>query len=128
GNLINAVVHRSHHASVGFSTAIFGIVGTLGALAFMRRRLGAQRVRAWIGIAAALGLLAMLGADKETDMLAHLFGFASGTAAGIAAWWIMHRWIMHRPPLRSAIVQTALAVLALAGLAGSWLIAGVARF
>src|SRR5207237_567665 len=73
--------------------------------------------------AAALGLLAMLGADKETDMLAHLFGFACGTAAGIACW-----PLAGHPLFRKGWAQAALAALALAALAGCWLLAGAARF
>jgi membrane associated rhomboid family serine protease len=42
------------------------------------------RRRAWIPIAAALGLLAMLGSGGgRVDVLAHLFGFSFGAVLGV---------------------------------------------
>jgi rhomboid protease GluP len=85
GNLANALVQGSSHISVGASTAIFGAVGVLGTLGLIRsRRESTRRRGAWIPIAAALGLLAMLGTGTgRTDLLAHLFGFFCGAALGI---------------------------------------------
>ena len=62
GNLANAFLQSSPHVSVGASTAVFGAVGILGSLGMARRRRKAvRRRRAWLPIAAALALLAMLG-------------------------------------------------------------------
>ena len=85
GNLANALVQGSSHISVGASTAIFGAVGVLGTLGLIRRRRESTRRRgAWIPIAAALGLLAMLGTGTgRTDLLAHLFGFFCGALLGV---------------------------------------------
>lgn len=85
GNLANALMQGSSHISVGASTAIFGAVGVLGTLGLVRRRREPTRRRgAWIPIAAALGLLAMLGTGSgRTDLLAHLFGFFCGTLLGV---------------------------------------------
>jgi rhomboid protease GluP len=85
GNLANALVQGSSHISVGASTAIFGAVGVLGTLGLVRRRRERTRSRgAWIPIAAALGLLAMLGTGTgRTDLLAHLFGFFCGALLGV---------------------------------------------
>jgi len=85
GNLTNALIQGSSHISVGASTAIFGAVGVLGSLGLVRRRRDSRRRRgAWIPIAAALGLLAMLGTGTgRTDVLAHLFGFFCGAALGV---------------------------------------------
>jgi rhomboid protease GluP len=85
GNLANAWIQGSFHVAVGASTAIFGAVGVLGSLGLVKRRREPTRRRgAWIPIAAALGLLAMLGTGSgRTDVLAHLFGFFCGAALGI---------------------------------------------
>ncbi|HET9884923.1 MAG TPA: rhomboid family intramembrane serine protease [Candidatus Binatia bacterium] len=85
GNLANALMQGSSHISVGASTAIFGAVGVLGTLGLVRRRREPTRRRgAWIPIAAALGLLAMLGTGTgRTDLLAHLFGFFCGALLGV---------------------------------------------
>ena len=68
--------------SVGASTAVFGAVGVLAALrAVMERRLDPRRTL--IPVAAGLGLLSMLGtAGENTDLWAHLSGFAAGLTLG----------------------------------------------
>jgi len=85
GNLVNAFIQGSSHIAIGASTAIFGAVGVLGTVGLVRRRREPGRRRgAWIPVAAALGLLAMLGTGTgRTDVLAHLFGFFSGALLGI---------------------------------------------
>jgi len=85
GNAINAFMHSSAHISVGASTAVFGAVGLLAALSLVRHRL--HRQRRWaLPVAAALALLAILGTEgKQTDLGAHLFGFASGLTFGLIA-------------------------------------------
>jgi membrane associated rhomboid family serine protease len=86
GNLANAVLHGSPHLSVGASTSVFAAVGTIAGLAMVRRlRRGPHRRRAWMPIAAALALLAMLGSGGErVDVWAHLCGLILGTLSGIA--------------------------------------------
>jgi rhomboid protease GluP len=85
GNLANALLQGSSHIAIGASTAIFGAVGVLGTVGLVRRRREPGRRRgAWIPVAAALGLLAMLGTGTgRTDVLAHLFGFFCGAVLGI---------------------------------------------
>ena len=82
GNLINVFMHGSGHQSVGFSTAVFGMIGVLAGLRVMERGQGVKRFLAPLG--AGGGLLAMLGTGGErTDLGAHLWGIAVGVLAGL---------------------------------------------
>ncbi len=82
GNLANAFVQNPDHRSIGASTAVFGAVGLLASINTLRYRHN-LRHRWPLPVAAALGLLAMLGAGGEnTDIGAHLFGFAFGVFLG----------------------------------------------
>jgi rhomboid protease GluP len=82
GNALNIMAHGPDHNSVGFSTAVFGVIGILTGQQSIRKK---KRVRAMLPpLAAGLGLLAMLGASgKHTDLGAHLFGLLTGIVAGI---------------------------------------------
>ncbi len=83
GNLMNAYFYSAGHLSIGASTAVFGAVGILSALQFVKRIAQAgQRVKAFIPFAAGMALLAMLGSSKNADLTAHLFGFFSGIFLG----------------------------------------------
>jgi membrane associated rhomboid family serine protease len=89
GNLTNAHIQLPSHSSVGSSTAVFGAVGILGAIALVRHR---KHLRAkWpLPVAAALSLLALLGTEGErTDLGAHLFGFVFGFGFGLVAEWLV---------------------------------------
>ena len=111
GNLANALLYGSPHVSVGASTSVFGAVGMLGGLGMVRRRRRAvRRRRAWVPIAAALALLAMLGTGGErVDVWAHLFGLLLGGVLGI-----LIAFVVPRPPgfrVQWACGSAALAVL-----------------
>lgn len=81
GNLLNALARASTHRSIGASTAVFGAVGLLAALRFARE----ERTRmAWHALGAALALVAMLGADPQTDVGAHWWGLVAGLGIGAA--------------------------------------------
>ncbi len=118
GNFANAVLHGSGHSSVGASTAVFAAVGLLGGLAVThRRRRGLRGRRAWIPLAASVGLLAMLGtAGERVDLWAHASGLGVGGALGLAA-----GRIWRRPP--SAAAQWSLGGAALVVLLGCWSLA-----
>jgi len=84
GNLLNAWVQSPRHHSVGASTTVFGAVGLLAATNFLYNRQH-LRQRWYLPLAAALALLALLGSEGEnTDLGAHLFGFAAGIGLGLA--------------------------------------------
>jgi rhomboid protease GluP len=117
GNLLDALLRGPGYIGIGASTAVFGACGVLGAMQMTRLRRG--RVagwRAWAPIAAALGLLAFLGASPEADVIAHLFGFFVGALLGGAA-----GVGLRRPP--GAPVQKALLFTTGLVVAGSWFLA-----
>jgi rhomboid protease GluP len=119
GNVVNAWGYGSHHSSIGFSTAVFGAIGILGGLTYVGavRDRGTRRGRpAWTAIAGTLALLAMLGASERTDMLAHLFGAASGVAVGLAI-----ATVGWRP--RTWMGQTAIGLATVGVVVGAWVMA-----
>ncbi len=84
GNVVNAVLHKSGHLSIGASTAVFGAIGILSGYQFLRRRSSArQKAAAWLPLACGLALLGFLGAGEHVDLTAHLFGFGVGICIGI---------------------------------------------
>lgn len=118
GNAVNAWAHHALHNSVGFSTAVFGAIGILGGLAYVRSRRRVSRVRpAWTALGVSLALLALLGTGGErTDVLAHLFGGLAGVGLGLLV-----AWAGARP--RTAAGQWLAGGGAAATVAGSWLLA-----
>lgn len=110
GNLANAWVQSPDHSSIGGSTAVFGAVGILAAISLVRYR--QQNRRRWaLPVAAALALLALLGTEgKNSDLGAHLFGFAFGIGLGVATEYLLERFG------RPGRLLNALLALASAGL------------
>jgi membrane associated rhomboid family serine protease len=105
GNLITALVVPGSHVSIGASTAVFGALGTLSALQVPQRG-------AWLTLGAGVALLGLLGTGAQSDLLAHLAGFAAGVAEGLAA---RRMW----PPRRS-LTQAVLALLAIVPVGLAW--------
>ncbi|MBL8894019.1 MAG: rhomboid family intramembrane serine protease [Rhizobiales bacterium] len=99
GNMINALVRMPDHTSVGASTAIFGAVGLLAALRQDWRSGRAFRsLRDWAPLAAGVMLLAFLGfSEEQTDILAHVFGFAAGVGIGAILVWLNRPWLADKP-------------------------------
>lgn len=81
-NYINVIAHGPGHHSVGFSTAVFSVIGILSALNY--RHYGLSRpARLVLPLMAGFALLAMLGSSGEhTDLGAHFFGLATGLLTG----------------------------------------------
>ncbi|MGM0453337.1 MAG: rhomboid family intramembrane serine protease [Thermodesulfobacteriota bacterium] len=105
GNLINAIMYESHHLSIGASTAVFAAIGILSGYQFVRRhKTGRRRSAALLPIACGLALLGFLGSGgPHVDLGAHLFGFATGIAAGIGYAGLV------RPPVSGSIQSLCLA-------------------
>ena len=120
GNLLTALVYGSPHDVVGASTATFAALGLLGGLQFMRRysaRTVGRFKRAFLlGIAASLGLFAMLGVGERSDMLAHATGLGFGLGFGLLWGHFVSRSVK---PLGQAICLIATVV----AVAGAWLLA-----
>ncbi len=123
GNLINAWMHQTGHLSIGASTAVFGAVGLLGGVrlphGMLKSSLGQSfswlaMTRTWLlPLGAALGLLAMLGSDVQTDLGAHLFGCLCGLFLGAG-------YGLRFPNLLDEGPQLLLLLLAILLVMGSW--------
>ena len=84
GNFANALYRDPGYASLGFSTAMFSVVGLLCADLIVRPHLrGLKRIL--IPLAAGVAFLAMLGAEgRNIDYAAHIFGLGAGFLVGLA--------------------------------------------
>lgn len=81
-NFINAVAHGPGHNSVGFSTAVFSVIGILSILNYRQYRFR-RPLRVMMPLMAGSALLAMLGSSGErTDLGAHFFGLVTGFGTG----------------------------------------------
>lgn len=135
GNLANTLVLGVHHDSIGFSTATFGAAGVLAAITPFTvgggghgagagdrlRRFMRFASNSLIPFGAGLGLLAMLGAGEDTDLGAHLFGFLSGVALGVAVGKLTVRF-----GLPGKAAQRAMCLVALGIPVGAWVLAWLA--
>jgi membrane associated rhomboid family serine protease len=122
GNLANVHLNQPLHDSIGASTAVFGAVGILAAFNMLRHP-QALRKRRILPIAAALSLLAILGTEgKNTDLGAHLFGFASGIPLGIMAGLLTARFGQPQGILNALLAVTSATVVV-----GAWWLALFSR-
>jgi rhomboid protease GluP len=123
GNLLVAFAYQRAHVSVGASTAVFGALGVLGGLQFVRWMAGRTAVggrrRALSVLAACLGVFAMLGVGAKngtTDVLAHLAGLLAGVVIGALTGRLVP---MPLPRLVGILVGAGSVLL----LAGAWALA-----
>ena len=120
GNLVNALLQPYHHMAVGASTAVFGLLGVIAADSYMRFR--EALFRRWLlPIAGAFALLAFLGTSGEnTDLGAHLWGFACGLPIG----YLFARRQLGRGEI-TPIKNRLLATVSLAVVCSAWLTAAL---
>ena len=84
GNIGNTLYRPLSHNSLGFSTALFGVVGILAALAAVR---ATGKGRILLPLAAGVGILASIGTgdlEGRVDYGAHIFGLLAGIVLGTA--------------------------------------------
>lgn len=90
GNVLSALIQAPEHTSIGASTAIFAGLGTIVALRQATQQGHVvSKLRNWTPVGGGLALLAFLGfSGQNTDVVAHVTGFASGLVAGF----VLSRW------------------------------------
>jgi len=117
-NYLNVLVHGPGHRFVGFSTAIFSIIGMLCTMSFAFKSTR-MALHFFMPIMAGLALLALLGSEGErTDLGSHLFGLLCGLIAGNFV------RLPFFPALRASFwLQTLLGAITLFVFYGSWLLA-----
>ena len=113
-NYINVILHGDNHLFVGFSTAVFAVIGMLAMISRGHRT--NKRYLQAIPFMAGAALLAMIGSSGErTDLGAHLFGLCCGLACG---------WFLSKPPIiklrNSMLFQSALFLLSIAAIIIAW--------
>jgi len=116
GNLINAYLYKSLHLSLGASTLVFAALGILGIFALDHKSSYRQsRLRRTLPFLATVALLAFTGtAGERTDVLAHLSGFFSGCASGLA-------WLAFgKPQMTERKQQAMIGATILLVLCGAW--------
>jgi membrane associated rhomboid family serine protease len=107
GNAASSALQRDV-TSIGASTAVFAAVGILAGLRF--RRPPVRGEAPWRrALLAGLALLALLGSSRESDVVAHLTGFAAGVPLGVVALWLK---LDERRAAASAVLQLVAAGLA----------------
>jgi rhomboid protease GluP len=116
GNLLDSALMDVRQSSIGASTAVFAMLGIVGAYAWRR---GQSRFNRWAHRAApliaAVALLAFTGVgDESTDIVAHLAGFAFGIVTGTVQAYARSKFLDRRP------VQIAAGALASLGVFGAW--------
>lgn len=117
-NYINVVVHGPGHLFVGFSTAIFSVIGMLCTISFALRT-RRFTLHFFMPLMSGLALLAFLGSSGErTDLGAHLFGLLCGLVSGNFV-----RWPLFAPLRSSFLGQTLLGAITLIIFYGCWLLA-----
>ncbi len=113
GNLINVLAHGRDHFSVGFSTAIFSIIGMLSMYQMVEQR-QPFGIRLFVPFMAGAALLAMLGSSGErTDLGSHLFGLLSGLVIGLFIALKPLKQLRQSPFMQIAFFITAITVLIL---------------
>lgn len=117
-NLINVMVHGPGHLFVGFSTAVFSVIGMLCTINVVTKT-SRPIFHVFMSVMAGFALLAMLGSSGErTDLGAHLFGLLCGLLSGNLV-----RLPNYLTLRNSTLIQTLLVALSLGCILIAWYIA-----
>lgn len=82
-NYINVLAHGPGHNFVGFSTAVFSIIGILCTSGYSKST-SSFNLHLFMPVMAGVALLALLGTGgARTDLGAHFFGFVTGMVSGL---------------------------------------------
>jgi membrane associated rhomboid family serine protease len=118
GNTINVLLHGPGHLFVGFSTAVFAIIGMLAILRYKTKPSGIHSYFQ-LPLMGAFALLAMLGsAGAHTDLGAHFFGLLCGLFTGKLLVLPITRKLR-----RSFAAQTVFFLISLIIIGSSWMLA-----
>lgn len=117
-NGLNTLLLDTGHRSIGASTAVFAALGLVSGFVWRGRLMAQDRwPYRWGPVVGGIALLAFTGTGTEnTDVGAHLAGFACGFCAGILL-------VRVAPLLEHDRLQKVSASVAIALIAGSWMIA-----
>jgi membrane associated rhomboid family serine protease len=115
-NLLEGLLGPPDHQAAGASTAVFAALGAMSAHAWRERlRLPQRWARRWGPLVAGVILLGWTGsAGENTDLVAHVGGFAVGALLGAVAALPAPRAALERVP------QALSGVAALASIAIAW--------
>jgi membrane associated rhomboid family serine protease len=125
-NLLEALFGPASHRAVGASTAVFAVLGLLSAHAWRSRHGGAapgvpaarRWATRWGPLVVGVILLGWFGSEGEnTDVVAHVGGFAFGAVAGVLAAVPRVERALERVP------QWAAGLFAVGVVAGGWALA-----
>jgi len=114
-NGINAFSQGDAFRSLGASTAVYAALGLLGAVVWRRGYYFRQADwrRSFAPVFAAICLVAFTGiGDENTDVAAHLFGFAVGLVLGLACAGLPFRWLNTRVQFAAGAATFGLIALA----------------
>lgn len=105
GNLAGLMVYRVPHFGLGASGMVMGGLGLLAAQSWTRPlEIKAAQRQALRQLLAGVLLLVLFGLSPESDVLAHVTGFAAGLGLGSA-------WLRVPPGRRTATADTAAALI-----------------
>jgi rhomboid protease GluP len=118
GNVLDSVLMPVSHSSVGASTMVFATLGLIAAYSWRQKFNRRMRwVHRWSPLIAGVMLLGLIGSGGEnTDVLAHLTGFACGALLGAAYGQASAKFFDRR-------VQLSAAFAAAAAISGAWWLA-----
>ncbi len=95
GNAVGLTLYPEAYRGLGASGLVMGSLGLLSAqsVALWRQGLTPRQLAVRAGLSGCL-LLVLLGfsPDQNTDVLAHVAGFAAGAVLGVAAGWLPAAW------------------------------------